>query len=70
MSRDEPTYTMACIFMPYETGLAVQLIDPASGEQLWIPYSQVHEMHGRKIGERTEGTIVMTEWIAKQKGLL
>ena len=70
MLRDEPTWKMACTFMPYETDKAIQIIDPATGERLWIPLSQSHEMRGRKLGERTDGTIVMSEWIAKQKGLL
>lgn len=36
-------------------------------EDLWIPLSQVVSMHKGKTGE---GSIVMTEWIAKQKGLV
>ena len=68
MSRrleEGPTFEMACIFK-VETDKAVLIYDPASEEEVWIPLSQVCEMHKNKKGE---GTIVMTEWIAKQKGL-
>lgn len=71
MSRydDGPIFEMACHFTGAETDKAVQIVDPATGEQIWLPLSQVHEMHGRKDRERSTGTIVMSEWIAKQKGL-
>lgn len=35
------------------------------GEEHWIPLSQVSEMHKGKAGK-----IVMTQWIANQKGLI
>ncbi len=58
-------YEMACHFVT-ESDKAVLIIDPASGEELWIPLSQIEEMHRDKNGD---GRIVMTRWIAKQKGL-
>lgn len=63
-------YTLACEFV-HETDAAVLIIDVSTGEKLWIPLSQVEEMHktpddsGKLFGE-----IVMTAWIAKQKGLI
>ena len=49
-----------------ETGAAVLIVDHATGEEVWIPLSQVHEMH---FNQKGEGTIVITAWIAKKKGL-
>lgn len=34
-------------------------------EQVWIPLSQVSEMH-----KGSRGSIVMSQWIANQKGLI
>jgi hypothetical protein len=40
-----------------------------SGERMWIPKSQVHDdSEIWKLGQ--EGTLVITEWIAEQKGLI
>lgn len=66
------TYSLACLFAG-ETDAACKIIDPASGEEIWIPLSQVDERHGKQdtngrfVGE---GTIVMSDWIARKKGLL
>lgn len=62
---DRPSFEMACYF-GHDTGNAVQITDPATGELHWIPLSQVLEMHKDKMGH---GTIVMTAWIARQKGI-
>jgi len=51
-----------CTFIR-ETANAV-LIEVES-EQMWIPLSQVSEMHKGKVGR-----IVMSQWIANQKGLI
>ena len=59
-------YELACSFQG-ETAKAVKILDYATGEELWIPISQVEEMHRRPDGT---GVIVMTAWIAKQKGLI
>lgn len=64
MTYDEPVYECACTFIR-ETEKAV-LINTHE-EDLWIPLSQVKEMHKGKNGE---GTIVMSQWIAKQKRLI
>ena len=63
------SYEMACIFKA-ATDSAVMIYDPATDEDMWIPLSQVDEMHGRKKDGTGEGTIVMSDWIARQKGLL
>jgi hypothetical protein len=66
------TYELACYFK-HETDNACLIIDPASGEEIWIPFSQVEERHGKQDTHGRfsgEGTIKMTDWIAKQKGLL
>lgn len=60
------SYQMACQFVR-ETDAAILIIDPASGEEIWLPLSQVDEIHRDPNGN--SGTIVMSDWIAKQKGL-
>ena len=48
-----------------ETAAAVLVIDD-DGEEIWFPLSQVDSMHFDK---NSKGTIVVTDWIANQKGL-
>ena len=63
------SHEMSCEFKK-ETDLAVLIHDPASGEDIWIPLSQVESMHGRQRDGTGHGTIVMSDWIAEQKGLI
>jgi hypothetical protein len=67
--HDEPLFEMACIFPGRATDAALLILDPATGVEHWIPWSQIEECHGRKEGQRCEGTIIMREWIAVKKGL-
>ena len=62
---DPDTFEMACQFLR-ESDTAVLVLDPASGEELWIPFSQTEAMHRNP--DHT-GKIVMTRWIARKKGL-
>lgn len=64
--RDESTFELACV-KKAETDNAVLIYDPASDEDIWIPLSQIEEMHFDKAGQ---GTMVMSEWIARKKGLV
>lgn len=59
------SYELACRFLR-ETANAVLVHDYASAEDLWFPLSQVEQMHRDRNGH---GTIVVTDWIAQQKGL-
>lgn len=59
------SHEFACVFQR-ETDGAVLIFDPATEEEIWFPLSQVESMHHDKNGN---GTIVVTDWIAKQKGL-
>lgn len=66
------TYELACIFL-HETDNACCIVDPASGEEIWIPLSQIEERHGKQDnrGRFTgEETIKTSDWIARKKGLL
>lgn len=49
-----------------ETEKALLVIDTSSGEEVWLPLSQVE-----KILRSTDGTaeVTMSDWIAGQKGL-
>lgn len=60
------TFEFACT-KEGETDAAIKVTDHASGEQIWIPFSQVESMH---FNDRGEGTMVVSEWIAKKKGLV
>lgn len=64
--ENQPTVEVAVIFTGVETDAAYQIIDPASKEKMWIPFSQTLERHQDRTNH---GTIVITEWIAKEKGL-
>lgn len=55
--------TVECV-RKHETDNAV-LID-VDGEEVWLPLSQVESMH---FDGKGSGTIVISNWIAQQKGL-
>lgn len=63
------SYEIAVTFLR-ETDSAVLIHDPASDEEIWIPLSQVEEMHRPQGSFPKSGTIIMSDWIARQKGLL
>lgn len=47
------------------------LLVEIDGDEHWIPKSQIHDdSEVYDADENSEGTLVITEWIAKQKGLL
>lgn len=51
-----------------ETDAAILVEEPVSGLDIWFPLTQVEEMHFHvKTGL---GTMVVSDWIAKEKGLL
>lgn len=60
------SYEMACEF-ERETDSAILIHDPATEEDIWIPLSQVESIHRHPDGS---GTIIMSDWIARKKGLL
>ena len=46
------------------------LLCDIDGEEVWIPKSQIIEDESEVWDEDDEGTLVITEWIAKEKGLV
>ncbi len=44
------------------------LVEPTIGEKIWIPKSQVVDVHAPD--ENGLRVFVVTEWIARQKGLI
>lgn len=60
--RSEELFTLEDCEIKHETAKA--LLVNFNGEEIWLPLSQVSEIH------RDEGKVVMTAWIAKEKGLL
>lgn len=65
MTYSDEVYELACTVIK-ETDNAI-LIDTHTGENLWIPLSQVKEIHrdGKGVGR-----IIITQWIAKKKNLI
>jgi len=57
-------YTLDCT-RERETDNAV-LVTTDDGDEIWFPLSQVDSMH---FGQNGAGYIVVTDWIARQKGL-
>lgn len=62
------SFELSCTFR-HETDAAICVYDHATEEEIWFPLSQVDEIHGRKADGTGEGTIVVSDWIARQKGL-
>lgn len=47
------------------------LLCEIEGDEYWIPKSQIHDdSEVYDAGENREGVLIVSEWIAKQKGLL
>lgn len=57
-------YTTECT-VKRETDNAVLIVHHDTGEEVWIPLSQVEEIHRDRDGR---GAITMSDWIARQKG--
>ena len=59
------SYELACT-RKRETDSAVLVFDHATEEEIWFPLSQVDSMH---FDRNENGTIIVSDWIATQKGL-
>lgn len=72
-NRQDERFTVACVAILRESERAVLVeveadaygLIPGEACELWFPLSQVHEIH-----HSAPPTLVVTPWIAKQKGLL
>ena len=62
----DSTFEIAC-YIKHETDNALLIVDPVSAEEIWLPLSQIEEIHRDK---DSYGTVVMSRWIAQKKGLL
>lgn len=51
----------------HRTGRATLIIEEATGEEHWIPDSAIEEIEA---GESLISTIIVKEWIAKEKGII
>ncbi len=51
----------------HDTGSAILVIVEDTGEEVWIPRSQVEEIES---GNSVISTIIVKEWIAKEKGII
>lgn len=61
-SYTENKYRCKCE-IEHETDEAIKIVVD-DDEEYWIPISQVFEIH------RHDGIVVMSKWIAKEKGLI
>lgn len=69
MKPEQGTVEFEGVVAIKDTGKALCCV--IDGEQVWIPQSQIHdnsEVYDAK--DNSEGTLVVTEWIALQKGLV
>ena len=64
---DRPTVELT-VLIKHRTDKAILIHDFASDEDIWLPLSHVPEIHLNK--QTGEATITITEWIARQKGLI
>ena len=67
MREDDPTVAFKDVICKKATEKA--LLCTIDGEDYWIPTSQIHD-DSEVYEEDHEGTLVVSEWIAKQKGLV
>jgi hypothetical protein len=67
MRDDDPTVSFQRVTCKKATEKA--LLCDIDGQDFWIPVSQVHP-DSEVYDEDHEGTLVVSEWIAKQKGLI
>jgi hypothetical protein len=68
MRDDDATKTIE-ITEPVKRETEKALLVEIGGEELWIPKSQIHD-DSEVYREGDTGKLVITEWIAREKGLL
>ena len=61
-----PTHTQDVVKFGTESEKGLQVTIP-DGEIMWLPWSQIEHVEREPDGT---GQVTMSEWIAKQKGLL
>jgi len=59
-------YDWPCV-IKHETDKALLGIDFETGEELWIPFSQIEKIDRSKTSE--VAVVHMSQWIARKKGL-
>lgn len=62
-NRQDEKFSLNVAEIKHETANAL-LIITEDGEEVWLPFSQVHEIHKDTVSPR----VAMTAWIAKKKG--
>jgi hypothetical protein len=67
MSRRDELYEIEHCTIMAETDQAIK-VALSDGETMWLPLSQVEEIHRSK--QLNEDRLVVTRWIARQKGLV
>lgn len=65
----DKTFRCECIISPFSTEKALKIRPLEHDEWIWVPLSQITEIHGRRPSEEAQGLVVMTDWIARKKGL-
>lgn len=67
MRENDPTETFRNVVCKKETDAAIFVT--IDGEDVWIPKSQIHD-DSEVYAEDHEGTLVVSSWIAQQRGLI
>lgn len=65
--RSQEKFELTGCMVEKETAAALLIsipTGPGRSDEHWIPLSQIHSIH------REEGRVVMSAWIAKQKGFI
>jgi hypothetical protein len=63
------TYKVEDVVCTAESDAAIKVEGSDIGEPTWVPKSQIDD-DSEVYAKGTEGTLIVTEWIAKQKGWL
>jgi hypothetical protein len=66
MGKNSEKYEMLCTEVKKETGAALLCVTREHGE-VWVPKSQIDE-DSEVYKEGTDGRLIVTQWIAEQKG--
>lgn len=68
MTTDDVVEVEVEVLVETEKALHVFVVD--TGDEVWIPKSQIHDDSDVYSRDTSPGTITITRWIAEQKGIV
>lgn len=66
MGKNSEVYTMECTEVKKDTGPALLCATKEHGD-VWVPKSQIHD-DSETYKSGTNGTLIVTQWFAEQRG--